>query len=1429
MGRFNITEHTFHFLHMRNQHFNGNEIEFRMLMDEVMTYDINGVVAEVVRGMLGQISHALNESRQSDGLFGNAAIQFVMGITFAARGGLDADTAHDVPIYTTYVNTRFHSLDLVVDFVNSQTNELIQRDIDDYAEFIMALLLSNALVAAQTQAESNMFFWKIASIDARWIVGDNLPVGNSLALQPKDIEKHLHADLREEVNTRFWHLPFPDDVLQAYPKACFFVGVACEIARHCNPDLNTTRLDFRNKAMEIFYMFKPLLIKYKDGVSIGQVEKVTADLEELTGLNIIIFAYSQTYLGNRGGGKNKVYMRHRAPRPGAAHKQAKLMEKYSSCATVIVHSMLMTFYSNPNNVVDDGVEGEDLVTETESEDTDMENESQSRNKTKWTRKILMETDNYKHGHWVSGKRLFYMTHKTRNMGGKKTCPLCLYSQKEDRFWKHHFNSCFSLESSVAMRVPQKKEAHLDWPSSTFKHPRMIPNPMTIYYDFESILANETVLRDGTHSILGGNVFQVHKPSAFALALVLTSPGDEHYLLEYDTQQKKTIELQQFRVENKSFYMFYFVSEHATDPEEDTLQALIQLITTLNMSIIPELWIFAISVKPYHEVQTAPSTYHDKCCVCNESLSGHDFVTFAKEPVYIYDDQNIDAKYSPGWYNLGIIPPAERQYNAAVRARKQNPELYVNEPPLKKPKNYFMTYLYVPWLGKILGVCHFDCQRRVLEPIPLATADKEKMKEACTEECTFRPVRRFVPAFAHNADSYDSRFLIRAMAYSENTVTGMMCQNKSKFRRIEWGDIQFLDSFQFLPEPLAVVVKSLKDDQKRFMHGFAEEVGYDKTYFSQKGYFPYSYYSSTEVLKATELPPIEQWYDPLSDTHADPEHVSYANEVYNNSNCRNFLDYLKMYLFADVCGLADVMETYREVMFDNFKLDITYYMGTPGFTLDACILHTKVKLDLLDDLDMYTMFERGIRGGVSQAVQHYAKAEPGKSEIFGIDANSLYPCAMKFPMPISDFEWLEIDNNIEELLHNIRLWDEDSVWGFTVECDLECPEEVMRKTMQFPLAPHTITIDEENFTYTDRMRETKPPTTVRQKKLCTTFLPKTNYVVHVSALKFYVEMGLIVTKVHKVIRYKQSRWMGGYIDHLAKLRADAEAEGNMMMSKCFKQSMNSLFGKTCENVRKHSTWEPVTNNKEANKLINGKKEIRGFEIIHENLVLCDLIPLWKKFCKPVFLGQTILDVSKFVMYRAFYKDIIPRWPTAKLLGMDTDSFYLLLEGTKAENIAHFKQLHDAGFMDTANYPKDHVLYSPRLRKVPGCFSNDYAGDEISEVVFLRAKCYALKFEDDSTKFRLKGVPRRVVLRDIMFRGYLDQLKRQSKPVVCTYNKIQAHAGQYMATVKITKKAISAFDDKFICLNDCIHTLPHGITDGLAEEMKQKYATEIINIP
>ena len=82
--------------------------------------------------------------------------------------------------------------------------------------------------------------------------------------------------------------------------------------------------------------------------------------------------------------------------------------------------------------------------------------------------------------------------------------------------------------------------------------------------------------------------------------------------------------------------------------------------------------------------------------------------------------------------------------------------------------------------------------------------------------------------------------------------------------------------------------------------------------------------------------------------------------------------------SDTLLLADVFENFRNKYIEIYELDPSHFLSAPGLAWQACLKKTEVKLELLTDVDMLLMVEKGIRGGISLAIIHgYVRASKYK--------------------------------------------------------------------------------------------------------------------------------------------------------------------------------------------------------------------------------------------------------------------------------------------------------------------------------------------------------------------------------------------------------------------------------------------------------------------
>ena len=153
--------------------------------------------------------------------------------------------------------------------------------------------------------------------------------------------------------------------------------------------------------------------------------------------------------------------------------------------------------------------------------------------------------------------------------------------------------------------------------------------------------------------------------------------------------------------------------------------------------------------------------------------------------------------------------------------------------------------------------------------------------------------------------------------------------------------------------------------------------------------------------------------------------------------------------------------------------------------------------------------------------------------------------------------------------------------------------------------------------------------------CTKLMPnlmhKRHYTCDYYCLKRYLDFGLKLVKVRRVIEYRQSRWLKCYIDKNQQLRKNALQEHEKDL---FKLLNNSVYGKTCENLKKRTDIRLVTS-REACRKLTQKHHCKGFRMFGDDLAAVNLEKVVSKIDKPTPVGFKVLEMSKLVMFEFYY--------------------------------------------------------------------------------------------------------------------------------------------------------------------------------------------------
>ena len=200
---------------------------------------------------------------------------------------------------------------------------------------------------------------------------------------------------------------------------------------------------------------------------------------------------------------------------------------------------------------------------------------------------------------------------------------------------------------------------------------------------------------------------------------------------------------------------------------------------------------------------------------------------------------------------------------------------------------------------------------------------------------------------------------------------------------------------------------------------------------------------------------------------------------------------------------------------------------------------------------------------------------------------------------------------------------------------------------------------------------------------------------------------------------------------------------------FKLMNNSVFGKTMENIRKHRDIKLVTTDRKRSKLVS-EPNYHTINLISEDLSIIEMKKTKVKMNKPIYLGLSILEISKTLMYESWYDYIKPKYNNdVKLCYMDTDSFIMNIKTNDFyKDIANDVENR----FDTSNYEVNRPLPTGKNKKVIVLMKDGLGGKIITEFVTLRPKTYSFLTDDGKEDKKAKGTKKCVIKKMIKFNDY-----------------------------------------------------------------------------
>ena len=616
---------------------------------------------------------------------------------------------------------------------------------------------------------------------------------------------------------------------------------------------------------------------------------------------------------------------------------------------------------------------------------------------------------------------------------------------------------------------------------------------------------------------------------------------------------------------------------------------------------------------------------------------------------------------------------------------------------------------------------------------------------------------------------------------------------------------------------------------------------------QKLAFPYEWLDSFEKLNHIGPVKYEEFYSSLKGgiTISQEEYQNFCDE-FSKRGCVTMKDWLKEYNLADVKPFIEALEKTREQYYPD-EIDLLKdAVSIPGismmYVLNEALRRKKYsepdlfapgepcKCECSDDCEevrckkckeirdnckictkneAYEMLTTGMIGGPSIVFCRYAEAGVSKirSHIYsradakiclsvqGLDANSLYLFCSGQEMPCGKEKVFHCDSDEAseaEIIQNVL---NNKLFGF-FQVDIEVPEQLREHFSEF--SPLFVISEVPEYQIPQHMQDYKINTgrkKIKNNKKLLGVMKAEKILLYSPLLKWYLNHGLQVTKIHRYISYTSGRPFKWFPEEVSSARRAADQDKNKkQLGDTAKLKGNSFYGKMIENLEKHMNTKFTTNEKLIDEIFRSPffedlEEISNgaFEVRQRKRQVT--------ITRPYQCGIAVYQLAKLRMLE-FYYDFLDKFCDRRdfeLIQMDTDSFYMALSAEDFDDIIkpEMKELYK-------EEKKNWLVTDEYSKRVPGLFKAEFQG---KRMIALTSKCYfADNGKDEGVKkFSCKGVSRRQNkmnwerYKNALF-GSLDKARNIG------FRKRDNH----IVTYEQSKLGLSAYYDKRIVHEDGIHT-------------------------
>ena len=722
----------------------------------------------------------------------------------------------------------------------------------------------------------------------------------------------------------------------------------------------------------------------------------------------------------------------------------------------------------------------------------------------------------------------------------------------------------------------------------------------------------------------------------------------------------------------------------------------------------------------------------------------------------------------------------------------------------------------------------------LYPQPESDDGKEKK-----EDPIWRNWVNQVPVFGFNSGRYDINMIKEYFVKNLAIISDVnVAKKENSYMFLSTSNFKFLDIKNYLAPGLSY---------DAWCRAYGCEL--------QKLAFPYEWFDSFEKLNHKGPVKYEEFYSSLKGgiTISQEEYQNFCDE-FSKRGCVTMKDWLKEYNLADVTPFIEALEKTREQYYPD-EIDLLKdAVSIPGISM-MYVLNEALKRKKYSEPDLfapgepckcecssddcgktegcekckeirdnckictkneaYEMLKTGMIGGPSIVFCRYAEAGVSKirshiysekaktcRSVHGLDSNSLYLFCSGQEMPCGKEKVFKCNpEEQDEIIQNVL---NDKLFGF-FEVDIEVPEQKRKRFSEF--CPLFVISEVPEDQIPQHMKDYKINTgrkMIKNNKKLLGVMKTEKILLYSPLLKWYLNHGLQVTKIHRYISYTSGRPFKWFPEEVSSARRAADQDKNKrQLGDTAKLKGNSFYGKMIENLEKHMNTKFTTNEKLIDNIFRSPF-FEDLEEINEGVFEVRQRKKQVTITRPYQCGIAVYQLAKLRMLE-FYYDFLDKFCDRRdfeLIQMDTDSFYMALSANDFDEIIkpEMKELYfgDGAQLGSEAEKKNWLVTDEYSKRVPGLFKAEFQG---KRMIALTSKCYFADSGGDEgiKKFSCKGVSRRQNkmnwerYKNALF-GSLDKARNIG------FRKRDNH----IVTYEQSKLGLSAYYDKRIVHEDGIHT-------------------------